>query len=507
VYFREGLRVSGTSLAVVPLMALFGGIFGTYLAGRWVRDRATMWAGGIGAAALLIALATTGVLWTRSLPIEYALLGEGVGVRVTALSVFLSTVACLVGLVATVYAIGSEDAGDAPDVYFPLVLAAVAGVVGIGLAADLFSLYVFFEVMAVATYALVPFAVDRATAVEAGVKYVVMNAAGSLLAIFGISLVYAHTGGTLDFATLSGELAATAGPGPLEAAVLFLVVGFGVKAAVVPLHTWLPDAYAESPASASALLAGLATPAAIVAMVKALSAIPEGVSVGLLLLVLGGLTMTVGNFLALGQRDLKRLLAYSSIPHVGYIVFGFGVGFYGGFGIAFDGALFHVLANAFMKGGAFLAVGAIGYRLAGVDGEVRTLDALAGVGYRMPVAAGAIAVAVVALSGVPPLAGFWGKLFIVLGSAEVSGAVGVGLAVLVIGNSFLSLGYYLPVLGALFATPDDTVASLERTPTLLAVPILALTAGTLLLGLAPAFGLDLVGPAADVLQGGLEVTP
>jgi len=499
--------VSGTHLAIVPLIALFAGVFGAYLAGQYVRDRPTARSGVIATVSLLIALATTWLLWTRSLPIEYALLGEGVGIRVTALSIFLSTVACLIGLLVTVYAIGSEDARDAPDVYFPLVLAAVAGVVGIGLAADLFSLYVFFEVMAVATYALVPFAVDRATAVEAGVKYVVMNAAGSLLAIFGVSLIYAHTGGVLDFATLSAELTATTGPGPLEAAVLFLVIGFGVKAAVVPLHTWLPDAYTEAPASASALLAGLATPAAIVAMVKALSAVPEGVSVGLLLLVLGGLTMTVGNFLALGQRDLKRLLAYSSIPHVGYIVFGFGVGFYGGFGVAFDGALFHVLANAFMKGGAFLAVGAIGYRLAGAEGETRTLSALSGVGYRMPVAAGAIAVAVLALAGVPPLAGFWGKLFIVLGSAEVSGAVGVGLALLVIGNSFLSLGYYLPVLGALFGTPTDAVRTLDRTPTLLAIPILALTGGTILLGLAPAFGLDLVGPAAEVLESGLEVTP
>ena len=499
--------MSGTHLAIVPLIALLGGVFGTYLAGRYAPGRSTVWAGTIAIVALVTTLVSTWLLWTRSLPVEYALLGEGVGVRVTALSVFLSAVACLVGLAVTVYAMGSNDSENAADLYFPLVLSTVAGVVGIGLSADLFSLYVFFEVMAVATYALVPFAVHRATAVEAGVKYVIMNAAGSLLAIFGISLVYAHTGGVLDFAVLSGALTATTGPGPLEAAVLFLVVGFGVKAAVVPLHTWLPDAYTESPASASALLAALATPAAIVAMGKALSVIPDGVSVGLLLLVLGGLTMTVGNFLALGQRDLKRLLAYSSIPHVGYVLFGLGVGFYGGLGVAFDGALFHVLANAFMKGGAFLAVGAIAYRLAGTDGEHRTLDALAGVGYRMPVAAGAIAVAVLALSGVPPLAGFWGKLFIVLGSAEISGAVGVGLAVLVIGNSFLSLGYYLPVLGSLFATPEDAVASLDRTPTALAVPILVLTAGTILLGLAPAFGLDLVGPAADVLQHGLEVSP
>ncbi|MFB6200413.1 MAG: complex I subunit 5 family protein [Halorhabdus sp.] len=499
--------MSGSLLAVVPLLTLFCGVFGTYFAGRYARERSTTWAGRIATVSLLGALLATWFLWTRSLPVTYALRGEGVGVRATALTVFLSTTACLVGLAVTVYATGSDDSAEAPDVYFPLVLAVVAGVIGIGLSADLFSLYVFFEVMAVATYALVPFAVDRATAVEAGIKYVIMNAVGSLLAIFGVSIVYAHTGGVLGFATLSGTLTATTDPGPLEAAVLFMVVGFGVKAAVVPLHTWLPDAYAESPASASALLAGLATPAALVAMVKALAVVPRSVSVGLLLIAFGALTMTVGNFLALGQRDLKRLFAYSSIPHVGYVLFGFGVGFYGGFGVAFDGALFHVLANAFMKGGAFLAVGAIGYRLAGTDSETRTLDALAGVGYRMPVAAGAIAVAVLALAGVPPLAGFWGKLFIVLGSADVSGAVGVALAVLVIGNSFLSLGYYLPVLGALFGTPTDATRDLARTPTVRAVPILVLTAGTLLLGLMPSFGLDLVGPAADVLQHGLGVTP
>ncbi|MFW5956107.1 MAG: complex I subunit 5 family protein [Halorhabdus sp.] len=500
--------MSGTSLAIAPLFALFGGVVGTYLAGQIGGRRSAVSAGVLGATALLAAMGSTWLLWTRSLSIEYALFGDGVGVRVTALSVFLSTVACLVGLAVVIYAIRGSTAVDSPEIFFPLVLTTVAGVVGIGVAADLFSLYVFFELMAVATYALVPFATDRATAVEAGVKYVVMNAVGSLLAIFGISLVYAHTGGVLDFAALGPSLAATTGPGPMEAAVLFIVVGFGVKAAVVPLHTWLPDAYAASPASASALLAGLATPAAVVAMVKALSVFPNGVGIGLLLVVFGALTMTVGNFLALGQRDLKRLLAYSSIPHVGYVLFGFGVGFYGGIGVAFDGALFHVLANAFMKGGAFLAVGAIVYRLLETgNGERRSLDALSGVGYHMPVASGAIVVAVLALAGVPPLAGFWGKLFIVLGSAEISGALGVALALLVVGNSFLSLGYYLPVLGALFGTPGEAVRSMDRTPTVFAVPILALTAGTLLLGLAPALGLDLVGPAADVVMNGVEVVP
>ena len=493
-----------TPLAMAPLLALFAGIFATYLVGRIDHDRASEASGIVAVTAVLAALVGTWTLWTRSLPIEYAIGGAGVGVQVTALSIFLSVVACLLGLAVTVYTIAGTDDEGATELYDPLLLAAVAGVVGIGFAADLFSLYVFFEVMAVATYALVPFAVSRATAVEAGLKYVVLNTVGSLLAIFGVSLVYAETGGTLTFGGVAEALAGTTEVA--TAAVLFLVVGFGVKAAIVPLHTWVPDAYAESPASASALLAGLATPAAAVAMVKALSVFPGTVPVGLLLVVFGAITMTVGNFLALGQRDLKRLLAYSSIPHVGYVIFGFGIGFHGGFGVAVDGALFHVLANALMKGGAFLAVGAIGYRLASTDvANPRHLDDLAGIGYRMPVAAGAIAVAVLALAGVPPLAGFWGKLLIVVGGAEVSGWLGVALALLVVGNSFLSLGYYLPVLRSLFASPDDAVGSAGRTPTLLALPILALTAGTILLGIVPSVGFDLVGPATEVLLSG--VTP
>ncbi|CCQ34137.1 NADH dehydrogenase-oxidoreductase protein [Halorhabdus tiamatea SARL4B] len=491
-----------TPLATVPLLALFAGIFATYLVGRIRHERSTQATGVVAVASLLVALGATWSLWTSSLPIEYAIGGAGVGIQVTALGVFLSVVACLAGLAVAVYAMAGTDDDGATELYYPLVLAAVAGVVGIGVSADLFSLYVFFEVMAVATYALVPFAVSRASAVEAGFKYVVLNAVGSVLAIFGVSLVYAETGGTLAFGPVAAALSDTTEIA--TAAVLFLVVGFGVKAAIVPLHTWVPDAYAESPAGASALLAGLATPAAAVAMVKALSVFPGTVPVGLVLVVFGAITMTVGNFLALGQRDLKRLLAYSSIPHVGYVIFGFGIGFYGDFGVAVDGALFHVLANAFMKGGAFLAVGAIAYRLASTDvANPRHLDDLAGIGYRMPVAAGAIAVAVLALAGVPPLAGFWGKLLIVVGGAEVSGWLGVALALLVIGNSFLSLGYYLPVLRSLFASPEDAVSSAARTPTLLAIPILGLTAGTILLGIVPSVGFDLVGPATDVLLSGV----
>jgi proton-translocating NADH-quinone oxidoreductase chain N len=503
--------VKGLALALAPLGTLFVGVLFAHVVDEPLRRREPYLPGIVASLFFAITLLFTWQLSTRELPIEYQLVGSNVELVITELGIFVAVAATLAGLLVSIYTIASDEHAGGSEVYFPLVFALVAGVIGIGFANDLFTLYVFFELMAVATYALVPFDVGRAEAVEAGFKYLVMNAVGAVLAIFGISLIFTTAGGTDAGATLAlGELqtqlAGMTEPEiyPVYAGLLFITIGFGVKSALVPLHTWVPDAYSEAPSGISALLAGIATPAAVIAMIKCLAVFPlDTVPVGLMLMVFAVVTMTVGNLLALQQSDVKRLLAYSSIPHIGYVLFGFGIGFHYGFDIAFDGALFHILANVFMKGGAFLAVGVVLYQLRNTElAGVRDLESLEGIAYRMPVAAVTLSVAVLALAGVPPLAGFWGKLFIVLGAARVSD-VGIGavLALIVIGNSFLSLGYYLPLIKHMVARPDEggVIESVQRAPTMLALPLALATLAMIVLGILPALGLEIVHPAVNYL--------
>ena len=321
-----------------------------------------------------------------------------------------------------------------------------------------------------------------------------MSGAGSLLALLGIGLVYIGAG-TLDLASLRQAAI------PRDLALLaigLLVAGFGVKAAIVPLHTWLPDAHAAAPSGISAMLSGIVIQTALVAMVRSLAIFGIGstavASYGLLLAFFAVLTMTVGNLVAMHQRDLKRLLAYSSVAQIGYILLGLGVGLEFGLTVALVGSLFHVLSHALLKGGAFLSVGVL-QRAYGT----RDLDALRGAGRAVPAAGFTFALFALGLAGVPPTAGFLSKLLIATGTAQ-AGTIGVFLVIALIANSVLSLAYYVPAMTGLLAgggSPPPT-----RPPASLLVPLVILAALVILFGVWPGPVLDLLTPAAKALGGG-----
>jgi proton-translocating NADH-quinone oxidoreductase chain N len=414
--------------------------------------------------------------------------------RADGLAVFLGLLATGLGLAVTVYSFSYMREEHERPTYAALLLLLVAGVAGIGLARDLFNLYVMFELMAIPSYALVAFHRTRHDAVEAAMKYVVMSAVGSLLALLGIAVVYLGAG-TLDLAAMSR----TAVPRNLALlATGLLVSGFGVKAAIFPMHTWLPDAHAAAPSGISAILSGVVIQAALIAMVRALTVFGVAgtavASYGLLLAFLAVLTMTVGNLLAMHQPDLKRLLAYSSVAQMGYILLGLGVGLEFGVTVALVGGLFHVLSHALLKGGAFLSVGVL-QRTYGT----RDLGALRGAGRAVPAAGFTFALFALGLAGVPPTAGFLSKLLIAAGTAQ-AGTIGVFLVIALIANSALSLAYYVPAMTGLLAgggSPPPT-----RPPASMWVPLVVLAALVILFGVWPGLALDVLTPAARALGGG-----
>jgi proton-translocating NADH-quinone oxidoreductase chain N len=477
--------------AATPVILLAGGAVASFALGRASRR----WGGDASAGSAIVFLALAFLafvaLHAGGGP-EFRGAGEA-PLRADGLGVFLGLVGTGLGLAVAVYSfVYMRDEKDRPT-YSALLLLLVAGISGIGLAGDLFNLYVMFELMAIPSFALVAFHRERAEAIEAGMKYIVMSGAGSLLALLGIGLVYLGAG-TLDLAALPRAAI------PRDLAVLaagLLIAGFGVKAAIVPLHTWLPDAHAAAPSGISAMLSGIVIQTALVAMVRALAIFGVGVSAvasyGLLLAFFAVLTMTVGNLVAMHQRDLKRLLAYSSVAQMGYILLGIGVGLEFGVTAAVVGALFHVMSHALLKGGAFLSAGVL-QRAYGT----RDLGALRGAGRRVPAAGFTFALFALGLAGVPPTAGFLSKLLIATGVAQ-AGVIGVFLVVALIANSVLSLAYYVPAVTGLLAGGGSPPS--ERPSFSLMIPILVLACLVIVFGVWPGPVLAVLVPAARALGG------
>jgi formate hydrogenlyase subunit 3/multisubunit Na+/H+ antiporter MnhD subunit len=331
---------------------------------------------------------------------------------------------------------------------------------------------------------------------------------GSVLVLMAIALVFAQTRSLrLD------EIAAWQGPASLVllAAGAQFLIGFGVKTALVPLHTWLPDAHSQAPSGISALLSGIVIEAGLVAMLRSLGGLPGSLPTwGILLLGFGALNMLAGNLMALRQTQVKRLLAYSSLSHVGYMLLGFGAAAVFEVEAAAAGGFFHLITHAAMKGLAFLAAGALLYGLHLARGSHTPLivDDLNGAAGRYPLAAFGLSVAVLALGGLPPLAGFMSKWQIFAGGAATRNLPVILLVAFAALNSVISLGYYAPLVNRLYRRePSLAVRSGRPLPALMAVPLVVLLLAVAALGFWPALAQGLTGPAAramaDLFGGGL----
>ncbi len=298
-------------------------------------------------------------------------------------------------------------------------------------------------------------------------------------------------------------------PGPwTRAGVACFLVGLGIKSAVVPLHTWLPDAHGRAPSSISAMLSGIIIQSAFYALLKVSLGLGfPAHDLGTLLIVLSLLNMTLGNGLALVQTNTKRLLAYSTIAQMGYIMLSVGVGLRYDVPTAIQAGFFLLLAHAAMKGLAFLCKGVCHFYC-----DATQIADLRGTAARMPLVAVAFSLALAGLAGVPPLAGFTAKWFILRGAMRSSDAFGyVGLAAFLL-NSLLALGYYLPLIGTLFTPPSPPELVLSKAEGLrgteggririspwMAAPIVALGALVLAMGLYPGPWLDWTADAGVYL--------
>lgn len=384
--------------------------------------------------------------------------------------------------------------------YYALLTAVIGIINGLGCAGDLFNLWIWFEAMAIATYFLVSYYHEEPLSLEAGVKYLVQSAAGSVLILIGISLVLAQTG-TVNIEEIRSTAAANERL-MLAAGGLFLI-GFGVKAALVPMHTWLPDAHSQAPSGISAMLSGVVIEAGLIAMLRSLSALAGETQLwGVLLIVFGCLNMLAGNLMAYRQNQVKRLLAYSSLAHMGYMLVGIGVAAYAGGTTGAQGGFFHLINHGMMKGLAFLAAGSMLYviHLAAGEHSPLTVQNLAGGARRYPMAAFTFSLAVLALGGIPPLSGFMSKWQIIVSGFATQNWAIILVVIFVAVMSVFSLAYYAPLVNTLYKKEASTVVQNGKPmPRLMSLPLVVMAFIIILVGIWPGLLNWLTIPAGDAL--------
>ncbi|NJD52379.1 MAG: NADH-quinone oxidoreductase subunit N [Candidatus Methanoperedens sp.] len=396
----------------------------------------------------------------------------------------------VVSLIAVIASIEYFKNNRNQDEYYALLLLSTVGMMVVASANDLIALFVGFELASMSTYVLAGFEKKNPASLEAALKYFIIGSISSALMLFGMSLIYGITGSTnipaiIEFFNTT-HLIAESSLGIL--AMIFLVAGFGFKMALVPFHMWAPDTYEGSPSVVSALLAAGSKKMGFVAAFRVLilALVAIRVDIQYTFAILAIITMTYGNVVAISQRSIKRMLAYSSIAQAGYISLAFVVMTQ----MSVAGGVLLALGHALMKGGAFIAVAVVSYMVLKDNKDAKNTDDLgnfAGLGKRAPITALSLFIFFLALAGIPPSAGFIGK-FVLFYSIMVEAASQAStwlliVVIIAILNSALSIYYYARVIKYMYVLPPNGERIKEPAPYVIA--ILLAVIGTIGIGLYP----------------------
>ncbi len=496
--------VSSSLPAIAFLVPLAGGAL--VFLGRGLNR--TFWQG--------TALVASGITFLVGLRMAGRVIGGAVltawgnELRVDALSALMVTIIGAGGFLATLYSvryvtqpglltrIGAEATGRRMPTFYGLVLWFLATMVWGCVTNNIVMLYVAVEATTLTSGLLVAFYWDR-RALEAGYKYLMLLTIGITFALLGCVLLYASAAATRQIgggkALLISEVRHVAHLIPGGTAMLivaFLVIGFGTKAGIAPFHPWLPDAHAEAPTPVSVLLSGVMIKMAIYALARTVSIFyPTWPQLTVFAVALGAFTMVLGIVMAYTQDDLKRLLAYSSVSQMGYVLVGLGLGTY----LGCYGGLFHLLNHAIYKALLFMCVGALIYATG-----IRKVSELGGLARNMPVTAACFFVGAFAIAGFPPLNGFMSKLtvYLALAKAGLWWACAIAIAV-----SVLTMVVMVRAATAVFWGRARDVAAGQvqprEVPVVMWLPMVALATACVVLGVYPQAGYPLLHAAATVL--------
>ncbi len=416
---------------------------------------------------------------------------SGIVVVLDGLSKLFLAIVAVVSSAVVVYGLKYMAPYTGKPMYATLLWLMIAGMNGLVISGDLFNVFVFLEIGGIASYALVAYG-TKGEEVEASFKYLVLGSVASTAILIAIAVVYATTG-ALNMADVATAIRSGKVP---TAAYLFICAlylgGFGMKAALVPFHAWLPDAHPSAPAPISAMLSGLLIKTlGIYAIIRIFyTVLGVDFRVQTVLLVFGCVSMVAGVMLAAGQDDFKRLLAYSSISQMGYVFVALGVNTW----LGVTAALFHVLNHALYKSALFLTSGTL-ERMTGT----RKLSEMGGLLRRAPLTGISTIFASLSISGVPPFNGFWSKLLVIVALASAGYYAVAGVAGL---TAVTTLVVFIKVQRkVLFGPLPDRLKEAREAPALMSVPVAALAVLCLAAGILWPLGLDdLVGSAASAVK-------
>ena len=433
-------------------------------------------------------------------PISYAL-GSwpppwGIEYRVDTVNAFVLLLVSLMGAIVVLYtpaSISRELPGIRSNLFYAAYLLCLTGLLGMVATGDAFNVYVFLEICSLASYALISLGPDR-RALSASYRYLIMGTIGATFFVIGIGLLYAMTG-TLNMMDLAERLPPVMHTRTVLVAFAFLSVGLSLKLALFPMHVWLPSAYTYAPSAVTAFLAATATKVSVYVFLRFFFTIFgheytfSTLRLDYLIIPLALAAVFVGSLVAVFQNNIKRMLAYSSIAQIGYMMLGIGLVSITGL----TGTLVHLFNHALIKGALFLAIGCVVYQLGSVE-----LEDFRGLGKRMPFTMAAFVAGGLSLIGVPMTVGFVSKWYLVLAALEKGMWP---IAVLILIGSLIAVAYIWRIVEvAYFQEPEQEIAVAEA-PLSMHIPMWILLAGTFYFGLDTTHTAGIAAKGAALLMG------
>jgi len=421
--------------------------------------------------------------------------------EVDAMSAFMAIISVILSLVAVIYSWSFMKENTGLDKYYTLILLMTAGMLGMELTGDLFNFFVFLEITSISSAALVAFWTNKAKSVEAGFKYIVISTIGALFILFSIALFYGQYN-ALNMAMIASAIQYTFLD---KIALVLLIAALAMKAGVVPMHMWLPDAYGKAPSSVTLILVG-ATQASLYGVFRVCFTIYGGainltpISVGWILVILGIITMLLGVAMAIIQTDFKRLIAFGAVAEIGYILLGIGTGLVvmlnpemTATGLAaMKGGIFHIMNDALDVGLLFLVAGAIYYAT-----KETSLNKLGGLARNMKYTTVFFIIGLLAISGMPPMNGFASKLLIYESTYQLNPI----LSIIAILSSIMLLAIFVKVFHSVFLGPAlPKFENVKEVPKSMLIAMGTIATIIIIFGLFPELIVNnIVEPAANAL--------
>ncbi len=418
----------------------------------------------------------------------------GIEYAVDLLNAYVLSIVTVISLIIAIYAKKSVEKEISKGIvhFYALLLLLVTGLSGIVVTGDIFNLYVFLEISSLAAYALI--AVGRGReALMASFNYVIMGTISACFILLGIGNLYMVTG-SLNMIDLAALLPSIYSSKVVLTACAFFCVGFSIKIALFPLHIWLPNAYTYAPSAVSSIIAATMSKVGVYAFIRIMYTVFSSdfiinyLPVTAILGWVAALAIIVGSIMALAQYDLKRMLAYSSISQIGYVVLGIALA--NPLGMA--GGLLHILNHALMKGCLFLVAGAIIYATG-----FRNIHDFRGLGKKMPLTMAAFIVAALSMIGVPPTVGFLSKWYLALGAIDAGNWIFLGVILL---SSLLNLAYFWRVIDIIYFSKPKTNIDIVKVPISMNIPILILAFGCVFFGVFGYIPMSIITPMITALR-------